>query len=99
MLSCIFRWIEIGLLDFHIFPIHVELVSDDHGQRGLDSLPNFRIFRHDRHRAVRGNANECGNDEGGRRALRRHLSKHFGQRLGVKGQQHTASGQCGDAQE
>src|SRR5258708_20140677 len=43
-LDTIFGFIEVGLLDAHVFPVHVELVGDNHGQAGLYTLTNFGIL-------------------------------------------------------
>ena len=40
--------IEVGLLDLDLRPVDVELVGDDHWQRGLDTLSGLRILRDDR---------------------------------------------------
>ncbi len=37
--------VEVGLFDFDGFPIHFQLFGDQHGQHGLDALPDFRVAR------------------------------------------------------
>ncbi len=57
-LRAILRFFEIGLLDANVFPIHIKLFGDEHGQAGFDALTDFRIFAHDSDDAVSGNADE-----------------------------------------
>ncbi len=44
--------IDRGGFDAHLTPIDVELLGDQHRQRGLDALADLRIARHQRHRIV-----------------------------------------------
>src|SRR5260370_5291803 len=90
-LRAIFRLIEVRLLDFHVLPVHVEFVRDDHGEFRLDSLPDLGILRHDRHDAIRGDANESvGPERGGKWGLGC-LPEPFRRWIGGKGQEQTAS--------
>ena len=47
VLPAVLRLVEIGLLDPDALPLDVELVGDDHRQRGLDALPDLRVLRDD----------------------------------------------------
>jgi len=51
--------VERRLFDPHILPFDVEFLGDHHRQHRLDALANLGIFRHDRHDAVGGDADEC----------------------------------------
>ncbi len=62
------------------------------------ALADLGIFGHDRHSAVRGDANESAGHEGGGRRLRG-LRKNFREEFGVQSQQDTATGDGGDAEE
>ena len=44
--------IQVGLLDLDLRPVDVELVGDDHRQRGLDALSSLGILRDDREGVV-----------------------------------------------
>ena len=44
--------VQVGLLDLDLRPVDVELVGDDHRQRGLDALSGLRILRDDREGVV-----------------------------------------------
>lgn len=48
------------MLDLHVFPINIEFFRDQHGQHRLDALANLGILGHDRHNAVRRDADEAG---------------------------------------
>ena len=62
--------ILVGLLDLHLAPRDVELLGDQHGQHGLDALPDLRVLREDRHRVVRRDADEHAQHRGLARAGR-----------------------------
>ena len=61
--------IEIGLLDAHLVPINFELLGNQHGQRRLDALADFRVLRHDRDDVVRDLDERVGHEGDGRRLL------------------------------
>ena len=76
VLRPIFRLIQVGLLDLHVFPVHVQLVGNNHRQMRFHSLPDLRIFRRNRDRAVRVYAHkrrghECRRGPWPRRPLRK----------------------------
>ncbi len=52
------RFIQIGLFDADIFPVHIQLVGKNHRQMGFHALTDFGIFGHDGHDAVRRHSNE-----------------------------------------
>ncbi len=72
VLAPILRFIDIGLLNLHHLPVGVQLVSDDHGQRGADTLAGLRILGHDGHDAIWRDA-----DKGERRKTRLDLAGCF----------------------
>ena len=90
--------VEIGLLDLHLLPLDVELLGDQHRQHRLDALPDLGVLRHDRHRAVGGDADERGREER-RRRRRALLGQRHSERLEVAGEQHPAARERRDAQE
>src|SRR5260370_2101829 len=87
------------MLDAHVFPVHVELVGDDHGQAGLHTLPNFGILAHNRDDAIGNDADESAwRERYGRRRLRR-LRERLRDRLDIVGEEHAAAGKRGDAEK
>jgi hypothetical protein len=45
-------FVQIGLLDANVLPIDVQFFGDEHGERSLHALTDFRIFRRDGHKTI-----------------------------------------------
>jgi len=91
-------FVEVSLFDADGFPIHVELVSDDHGETGLDALTDFRILADDGDGAIGSNTDKSRGQERGNGRLRG-LREKFGSEFGVESEEKAAAGDGGDAKE
>src|SRR5438552_3644283 len=58
-LRAVFSFVEIGLFDADVFPVHVEFIGNKHGEMSLNALADLGILAHDAHDAIRGNAQKC----------------------------------------
>ena len=67
-------FIEVGLFDADVFPVHVEFIGKNHGQMRFDALTDFRILGEDGDNAIGSDADESEDSEvrlwPGARALR-----------------------------
>src|SRR6266404_689848 len=75
-LRAIFSFVEISLFDADVFPVHVEFISNKHGEMSFDALADLGILAHDGHNAISGNAQKCRRLESSGRSLRG-LGKNF----------------------
>ena len=53
-----FRFVEIGLLDANVFPVHIEFVRKNHGQMSFHALTNLGILGQNSDHAVLRNTEE-----------------------------------------
>ena len=90
--------IEIALLDLDGLPVDVELFSDQHRQRRLDALADFRILADDGDRAVTRDLDERVRHER-RRWRAAALSEQGAHGLDVGGDDEAAAGERADSEE
>ena len=87
--------VEVGLLDLDALPIGVQFLSDEHRKHRLDALADLWVLGHDRHGAVRSDA-EVGTRHGS--GVQTELGRDVC-RLPIKTHKHSAASQRGDFQE
>src|SRR6266853_7023490 len=97
-LRAVFSFVEISLFDADVFPVHVEFISNKHGEMSFDALADLGILAHDGHDAISGNTQKCRRLESSGRSLRG-LGKNFSDGIEMESDEDAASGDGGNAEK